>query len=63
MTSEEKLQRLKERAKRLAIQLLIIEDALEDWSDDLTSFLTLIVNLEQFLKENGHLIQKRESDE
>lgn len=60
MTPEENLQRLKERAKRLAIQLLIIEDALEEWSDDLANFLTLIVNLEQFLVENGHLIQKGE---
>lgn len=63
MTQEEKLQRLKKRARRLAYYLLLIEDALEEWHEDLSDFLTLIVNLDEFLKENGHLAQKGQDHE
>ena len=62
MSQEEKLQRLKKRAKRLAYYLLIIEDALEEWHDELADLFTLVTNLEQFLKKNGNLVQKREGD-
>lgn len=58
MNREEKLQHLKERAKGLGHQLLTIEDALEEWSEDLGDLLTLIVNLEEFLEENGVVHQE-----
>jgi hypothetical protein len=63
MNQEDKLQNLKKRAKLLAYQLLVIEEAVDEWHDDLADLLTLIVNLEQFLKENGNLVQKGGPDE
>lgn len=60
LNRDEKLQRLKDRATGLGHQLLTIEEALEEWSEDLGDLLTLIVNLEDYLKDNGVI---REGDD